>query len=72
MFDRLSESGAIMGKPRIFIITGNEGLRHKEYAAALGADMYLEKPFTAARFFGIASRLLRDGDSPSAGETRSG
>ena len=29
----------------VIVITGNEGVRHKEYAELLGADRYLCKPF---------------------------
>jgi DNA-binding response OmpR family regulator len=48
--------------PRVIMITGNQGARHKSYAEGLGADVYLNKPFRMERFleslrkiFGIAT-----------------
>lgn len=32
-------------KPRVIMITANEGHRHQAYAEALGVDDYLRKPF---------------------------
>lgn len=31
--------------PRVIMITGNMGKRHKLYAESLGVDLYLNKPF---------------------------
>ena len=31
--------------PRIIMVTGNEGTRHKVYAESLGVSKYLNKPF---------------------------
>ena len=31
--------------PRVIMITGNQGSRHKMYAQSLGVDEYLNKPF---------------------------
>lgn len=36
-------------KPRVIMITGNQGTRHKQYADALGVDAYLGKPFAMER-----------------------
>ena len=32
-------------KPKIVMITGNQGMRHKQYAETLGVDGYINKPF---------------------------
>ena len=32
-------------KPKIVMITGNQGMRHKQYAQTLGVDGYINKPF---------------------------
>ena len=32
-------------KPRVVMITGNQGMRHKQYAETLGVDCYINKPF---------------------------
>ena len=31
--------------PRVIMITGNQGTRHRVYAETLGVDMYINKPF---------------------------
>lgn len=35
--------------PRVIMITGNQGARHKVYAESLGVDAYLNKPFRMER-----------------------
>jgi DNA-binding response OmpR family regulator len=47
-------------KPRVIMITGNEGRRHRQYAEALGVDEYLTKPFRMERLREVADRLLTD------------
>ena len=45
-------------KPRVIIITGNEGRRHRQYADALGVDAYLTKPFRMERLVELTEKLL--------------
>ncbi len=45
-------------KPRIIMITGNAGRRHKQYAEALGVDEYLTKPFRMERLMEVTEKLL--------------
>ncbi len=45
-------------RPRVIMITGNQGRRHKQYAEALGVDEYLNKPFPMDRLLEVATRLL--------------
>ncbi len=45
-------------RPRVIMITANEGKRHELYARHLGVDEYLTKPFSMERLLEAASRLL--------------
>ncbi len=45
-------------KPRVIMITGNQGKRHKQYAEALGVDEYLNKPFRMERLLEATEKLL--------------
>lgn len=47
-------------KPRVIMITGNQGRRHRQYAEALGVDDYLNKPFRMERLLEITEKLLSD------------
>jgi DNA-binding response OmpR family regulator len=44
--------------PRIIMITGNQGRRHRQYAEALGVDEYLNKPFRMERLLEVTEKLL--------------
>jgi len=44
--------------PRVIMITGNAGKRHRQYAEALGVDAYLTKPFRMEQLVEAAERLL--------------
>jgi DNA-binding response OmpR family regulator len=43
--------------PRVVMITGNEGSRHKAYAETLGVDDYIRKPFDMERLLASVRRL---------------
>jgi DNA-binding response OmpR family regulator len=45
-------------KPRVIMITGNTGRRHRQYAEALGVDEYLNKPFRMERLLEVTEELL--------------
>lgn len=45
-------------KPRVIMITGNQGKRHKQYAESLGVDAYLNKPFRMDALMEAAEKLL--------------
>jgi len=47
--------------PRVIMITGNEGRRHRQYAEALGVDEYLNKPFRLERLLEAIEKLLGPG-----------
>jgi DNA-binding response OmpR family regulator len=44
--------------PRVIMITGNQGTRHKVYAESLGVDVYLNKPFRMEKLLDAVQKLL--------------
>ena len=44
--------------PRVIMITGNLGTRHKLYAESLGVDVYLNKPFRMEKLVDSVKKLL--------------
>ena len=44
--------------PRVIMITGNQGSRHKAYAESLGVDIYLNKPFRMERLIESVKKLV--------------
>jgi DNA-binding response OmpR family regulator len=44
--------------PRVIMITGNTGSRHKVYAESLGVDVYLTKPFRMEKLVESIKKLL--------------
>jgi DNA-binding response OmpR family regulator len=47
--------------PRVIMITGNQGARHKVYAEGLGVDVYLNKPYRMERLLESVKNLLTSG-----------
>jgi DNA-binding response OmpR family regulator len=45
-------------RPKVIMITGNQGKRHRQYAEALGVDEYLNKPFRMERLIEVTEKLL--------------
>jgi DNA-binding response OmpR family regulator len=43
--------------PRVIMITGNQGSRHKTYAESLGVDVYLNKPFRMEKLIESVKKL---------------
>jgi DNA-binding response OmpR family regulator len=46
--------------PRVIMITGNQGTRHKVYAESLGVDLYLNKPFRMEKLVDSVKKLLAE------------
>ena len=44
--------------PRVIMITGNQGNRHKVYAKSLGVDKYINKPFRMEKLLEAVKALL--------------
>ena len=47
-------------KPYIIMLTGNEGLRHRQYAEARGVNDYFTKPASLEKILNRAEELVRD------------
>lgn len=45
-------------RPKVIMITGNQGQRHKVYAQSLGVDLYLNKPFRMEKLVESVKSLL--------------
>jgi DNA-binding response OmpR family regulator len=45
VIERLKRGKKPSDPPRVIMITGNQGTRHRVYAETLGVDIYLNKPF---------------------------
>ncbi len=45
VMERLKKGRTPEQMPRVIMITGNQGSRHRAYAQSLGVDLYLTKPF---------------------------
>jgi DNA-binding response OmpR family regulator len=50
--------------PRVVMITGNEGGRHRAYAEMLGVDDYLRKPFAMDKLVEAVERLCPPQERP--------
>ncbi len=48
---------AMENRPRVVMITANEGKRHQSYAEQLGVDAYLHKPVRLERLVQLAREL---------------
>ncbi len=44
--------------PRVIMMTGNQGKRHRQYAEALGVDAYMNKPFRMDQLVETVEKLL--------------
>ena len=56
-------------KPKVIMITGNLGSRHKTYAESQGVDDYINKPFRMDRLMASIEKLLPSADAPPAPST---
>jgi CheY-like chemotaxis protein len=74
ILQRLKGNPTMKGKrPLVCMVTGNEGMRHKEFAERHGVDDYLRKPFAIPRlleavhaFIAILDKGIPDAKPPSA------
>jgi DNA-binding response OmpR family regulator len=46
-------------KPYVIMITGNQGSRHKDFAATYGVNEYLQKPVKLDKLLATAEKLLK-------------
>lgn len=58
VMEKLKRDSRGAWKPRVIMITGNQGTRHRAYAESLGVDLYLNKPFRMERLTGAIEEML--------------
>jgi DNA-binding response OmpR family regulator len=58
VLERIKKGKPKGAKPRIIMITGNLGSRHKSYAENLGVDDYINKPFRMDRLLASIEKIL--------------
>jgi DNA-binding response OmpR family regulator len=54
-------------RPRIIMITGNQGARHKMYAQSLGVAEYMTKPVKMDKIISTAEKLIGAATPPAPG-----
>lgn len=69
VLERIKKGKPKGAKPRVIMITGNLGTRHKTYAETLGVDDYINKPFRMERLLASIEKILVPGPAggPPAG-----
>jgi DNA-binding response OmpR family regulator len=58
VLERIKKGKPKGSKPRVIMITGNLGSRHKTYAESLGVDDYINKPFRMDRLLTSIEKIL--------------
>ncbi len=58
VMDKIKRGKKRSDPPRVIMITGNLGSRHKIYADSLGVDVYLNKPFRMEKLIEAVCKLL--------------
>jgi DNA-binding response OmpR family regulator len=58
VLERIKKGKPKGAKPRVIMITGNLGSRHKTYAETLGVDDYINKPFRMDRLLQSIEKIL--------------
>ena len=59
ILQKLKGNPSMKGKrPLVCMVTGNEGMRHQEFAERHGVDDYLRKPFPIGRLLEIVQEFI--------------
>jgi DNA-binding response OmpR family regulator len=58
VMERLRRGKKKSEPPRIIMVTGNQGHRHKTYAESLGVDDYMNKPFRMDKLLASIQAIL--------------
>ncbi len=58
VMEKLKKGKKKSDKPRVIMITGNQGSRHRVYAESLGVEVYLNKPFRMEKLLESIKKLL--------------
>ena len=60
ILQKLKGQPSMKGKrPLVCMVTGNEGMRHKEFAERHGVDDYLRKPFAIGRLLDVVRDFMK-------------
>jgi DNA-binding response OmpR family regulator len=62
VLERIKKGKPKGSKPRVVMITGNLGSRHKIYAESLGVDDYINKPFRMDRLLAAIEKIFGAGE----------
>ena len=60
VMEKLKRGKQPTDRPRVIMITGNQGIRHKSYAESLGVSAYLNKPFRMDKLVSTVGKLLAE------------
>ena len=60
IMEKLKRGKKANEKPKVIMITGNQGVRHKSYAESLGVSAYMNKPFRMEKLVAKIQSLLGD------------
>jgi DNA-binding response OmpR family regulator len=64
VLQKLKGSRAMQGKrPLVCMVTGNEGMRHQQFAEQNGVDAYLRKPFAITNLVEIVQDFIKKLDT---------
>ncbi|MHC4563924.1 MAG: response regulator [Planctomycetota bacterium] len=58
VLESIKKGKAKTDPPRVVVITGNTGQRHRAWAESLGAEAYFQKPFRMERLVTAITELL--------------
>ena len=58
VLQRLKRGKKRSDPPRVIMITGNQGARHKVYAESQGVEVYLNKPFRMEKLVESVKKIL--------------
>lgn len=58
VMERLKKGRKPEDPPRVIMVTGNQGSRHRVYAETLGVSMYLTKPFRMDKLIKAVKDML--------------
>ncbi len=63
VLQKLKGSRTMQGKrPLVCMVTGNEGMRHQQFAEQNGVDAYLRKPFAITNLVEIVQEFIKQLD----------
>jgi DNA-binding response OmpR family regulator len=58
VMERLRRGKKKSEPPRVIMVTGNQGQRHRTYAQSMGVDDYLNKPFRMEKLIASVEKIL--------------